>query len=269
LAAWSSIAGGNYHGGQFTLRKRFSNSMTLDFNYTISKSIDMGSGNESSGSFGGGFVTNSWAPGDQRAVSDYDTLHSINAYGAYAFPVGRGMRFGNNMSRALDYIIGGWQLSGIFRYSSAGLTNASTGSVWPTNWQLSNPAVPTGLAFPEFSINKNGMIGTTPNVTAWNTDAERQSSILAYRQSFPGEFGLRNNMRTWGSWNLDTVLAKTFKMPYKESHLLTVRWESYNLFNHPIMGNPGFSMTSTSTWDRITSQRNSPRQMQFGLRYDF
>jgi hypothetical protein len=269
LAAWSSIAGGNYHAAQFTLRKRFSSSMSLDFNYTLSKSIDMGSGNESSGSFGGGFITNSWAPGDQRAVSDYDTLHSINAYGAYALPVGRGMRFLNKMNPIVDTIIGGWQVSGIYTMSSAGLTTVSTGSVWPTNWQLSNPAVPTGLPFPEWSVNKNGMIGTTPTVTAWATDADRQASMLAYRQSFPGEFGLRNNNRTWGRWNLDSVVAKSFKMPYKEGHTVTFRWESYNLFNHPIMGGPGFSMTSTSTWGRISSQRNSPRQMQFGLRYDF
>jgi hypothetical protein len=269
LAAWSSIAGGNYHAAQFTLRKRFSNSMTLDFNYTLSKSIDLGSGNESSGSFSGGFITNSWAPGDQRAVSDYDTLHSINAYGAYALPVGRGMMFGNKMNKAFDAIIGGWQLSGIYRMSSAGLTSVNTGSVWPTNWQLSNPATPTGLVFPNFSLNKNGVIGTTAAVTAWATDADRLTSELAYRQSFPGEFGLRNNIRTWGTWNVDSVVSKSFKMPFNESHTFTFRWESYNLFNHPVMGSPGFSMTSTSTWGRISSQSNSPRQMQFGLRYDF
>jgi hypothetical protein len=269
LAAWSSIAGGNYHSAQFTLRKRFSNNMSFDFNYTLSKSIDLGSGNESSGSFGGGFITNSWAPGDQRAVSDYDTLHSINAYGAYALPVGRGMRFGSNLNSILDAIVGGWQVSGIYTMSSAALTTVSTGSVWPTNWQLSNPAVPTGLPFPEWSVNKNGMIGTTPTVTAWATEADRQASMLAYRQSFPGEFGLRNNIRNWGRWNLDSVVAKSFKMPWKEGHTVSFRWESYNLFNHPIMGGPGFSMTSTSTWGRINSQRNSPRQMQFGLRYDF
>jgi hypothetical protein len=279
LAGWSSIASGNYHGGEVILRKRFGENMQLDINYTLSKSIDLGSGNESSGSFGGGFVTNTWDPGQQRAISDYSTLHSINAYGTYALPVGRGMRFGNTMNGILDAILGGWQVSGIYRQSSAGNTSTSTGSVWPTNWQLSNPAVPTGQPWPEFSINK---LGTLPNaskpcsedwaqcnVSVFATQADGKASILAYRQSFPGEYGLRNNIPTWGSYNIDSVLAKKFKMPYKEGHTVTFRWESFNLLNNVVFSNPSFSMTSQNTWGRINGQRNSPRVMQFAIRYDF
>jgi hypothetical protein len=271
LAGWSSIGSGNYHAAELTLRKRFSNSMSVDVNYTLSKSIDLGSGNESSGSFSGGFITNTWAPGDQRAVSDYDTLHSINAYGVYALPVGRGTRYGNGMNKILDALLGGWQISGIYRQTSAGTTTTSTGSVWPTNWQLSNPAVPTGLPFPAFSVNKNGILasGATGNVSAFATKEDGLASELAYRQSFPGEYGLRNNIRTWGGYNIDATLAKSFKMPYKEGHSVTFRAEAFNLLNNVVMGNPGFSMTGFSTWGRINSQRNNPRQTQFGLRYDF
>jgi hypothetical protein len=270
LAGWSSIGSGNYHAAQLTLRKRFSNAMQVDLNYTLSKSIDMGSGNESSGSFGGGFITNSWDPGQQRAVSDYDYLHQINAYGTYALPFGRGMRFGSQMNKILDAIIGGWQMSGIYRYNSAGTTSFSTGSVWPTNWQLSNPATPVGLPFPEFSINTNGTLpGGSANVSAFATKEDGIAANDAYRQSFPGEYGLRNNIRTWGSWNIDSVLAKTFKMPYKEGHTIQIRWETFNMTNSVIFGNPSFSMTSVTTNGRINSQRNSPRVMQFGIRYDF
>ena len=270
LSGWSSIASGNYHALQLTLRKRFSNSMQVDFNYTLSKSIDLGSGNESSGSFGSGFITNTWDPGQQRAVSDYDYLHQINTYGTYSLPVGRGMRFGNTMNGILDAILGGWQMSGIFRYNSPGTTSPGTGSVWPTNWQLSNPAVPTGLTFPEFSINTNGTLpGGSKNVSAFATQADGNAAIAAYRQSFPGEYGLRNNIRTWGYWNIDSVLAKSFKMPYKEGHTVQVRWETFNMTNSVIFSGPSMSMTSTSTWGRISGQRNSPRVMQFGIRYDF
>jgi hypothetical protein len=270
LSGWSSLASGNYHAAELSIRKRFSNSMSVDINYTLSKSIDLASGNESSSAWGGGLITNSWQPGDQRAASDYDTLHSINAYGTYALPVGRGQRFGGSMNRILDAVIGGWNLSGIYRQTSAGLTNTSTGSVWPTNWQLSNPAVPNGLAFPAFSINTNGTLPTgTNNVSAFATQADGQAAFAAYRQSFPGEYGLRNNIRTWGRYNIDSVVSKSFKMPYKETHILTFRWESFNLLNNMVFSGPSLSKTSQSTWGRITGQANSPRQMQFGLRYDF
>jgi hypothetical protein len=269
LSARSSIGNGNYHAAQLTVRKRLAD-LQFDFNYTLSKSIDLASGNESSGSWGGGVITNSWNPGERRAVSDYDTLHAINAYGVYPLPFGRGMRFGSKWNGFLDAILGGWQISGTYRQSSSSPTSTSTGSVWPTNWQLSNPAVPTGLPFPTPVVNKNGTLSTgSSNVSAFATQADAQAAIAAYRQSLPGEGGLRNDIRTWGSWNIDSALAKSFKMPYKEGHTVQIRWETFNMTNTPIMGNPGMSMTSTSTWGRISSQRNDPRRMQLAIRYDF
>jgi len=269
LSARSSIGNGNYHAAQLTVRKRFAN-LQFDFNYTLSKSIDLASGNENSGSWGGGVITNSWNPGERRAVSDYDTLHAVNAYGVYALPFGKGMRFGSQWNGFLDAIFGGWQLSGTYRQSSATVTSTSTGSVWPTNWQLSNPAVPTGLPFPEMQINKNGTLSTgSKNVSAFATQQDAAAAIAAYRQSLPGEGGLRNNIRTWGNWNIDSALAKSFKMPYKEGHAIQIRWETFNMTNSPIMSSPGMSMTQTSTWGRISGQRNDPRRMQFALRYDF
>ncbi|MCC6391558.1 MAG: hypothetical protein IT167_13235 [Bryobacterales bacterium] len=63
LSAWSSIDGGNYHSMQWTLRKRFSNGLTLDFNYTYSKSQDLASETENSGVFAG-FLINAWNPSE-------------------------------------------------------------------------------------------------------------------------------------------------------------------------------------------------------------
>jgi hypothetical protein len=269
LSARSSIGSGNYHAAQLTVRKRFSN-LQFDFNYTLSKSIDLASGNENSGSWGGGVITNSWNPGERRAVSDYDTLHAFNAYGVYALPFGKGMKFGSQWNGFLDAIFGGWQISGTCRQSSATVTSTSTGSVWPTNWQLSNPAVPTGSPWPEISINKNGVLpGGSTNVSMFATQADGQAAIDAYRQSLPGEGGLRNNIRTWGNWNIDSALAKSFKMPYKEGHAIQIRWETFNMTNSPILGGYSMSMTQTSTWGRLSSQRNEPRRMQFAVRYDF
>ncbi len=107
------------------------------------------------------------------------------------------------------------------------------------------------------------------NVSGFATQADAIASIAAYRQSFPGEGGLRNDIRTWGNWNIDSALAKSFKMPYKEGHAIQIRWETFNMTNSVVLGNPSMSMTQTSTWGRISSQRNDPRRMQFAIRYDF
>ena len=47
LSAWSSLGSGAYHAMQWTVRKRFSDGLLFDFNYTFSKSIDIGSRAES------------------------------------------------------------------------------------------------------------------------------------------------------------------------------------------------------------------------------
>jgi len=270
LSGQSSLGMGNYHSAQLTVRKRFTESLLLDFNYTLSKSIDVTSGTEDAGSWGGGFITNSWDPYQRRAVSDYDALHQVNAHGVWKLPVGRGMKYGSGMSGILDAIIGGWQISGIYRQSSALPTNPSSGSVWATNWQLSDPAMPNGNPIPAVNVNKNG---TLPNGTAYPsmfaTKEDALQSMAAYRQTFPGQMGPRNSIRISGPFNIDTMLAKTFYMPYKEGHLVQIRWESFNVTNSAILSGPSLSKTATTTWGRLNSQRGDPRQMQFAIRYVF
>jgi hypothetical protein len=238
----------------------------------LSKSIDLSSSAESATSWGGGFIVNSWYPNQRKGVSDYDTLHAVNAYGVWRLPFGRGMRFGSQMNKVLDAIVGGWQISGTYRQSSGLPTGTSTGSVWPTNWQLSNPAMPNGSPEPAVNVSKNGATasGTVyPSLFA-NADAAK-ASLAAYRQTFPGEYGLKNNIRANGNFNIDTGLAKIFHMPYKESHLVQIRWETFNVTNSAILNGSAasMSMTQTSTWGRVNSTRGSPRQMQFAIRYVF
>ena len=124
LSAWSSIGLGDYHALQWTIRKRLSNGLQFDLNYTFSKSIDLGSSQENGGSFSG-FIQNTWNPSQMRAVSNYDTTQQINVSGVYELPFGRHRRFGTNMNRILDAVVGGWQLSGVYRQTS-GLPLLST-----------------------------------------------------------------------------------------------------------------------------------------------
>jgi hypothetical protein len=268
LAGWSSIGYGDYHAAQLSVRKRFTESLMFDFNYTWSKSIDLASVAENSATFSG-FIVNSWDPGQLRGVSNYDTTHSVNAYGVWQLPIGRGMRFANQMNRVLDAILGGWQISGTYRQTSGLPTSTSTGSVWPTNWQLSNPAISNGKVQPPVSVDKNGVLpnGTRSPVLF----ADPTASYTAYRQTFAGEYGVRNNIRGDGYFNIDSMVAKTFTMPYKESHKIQIRWESFNMTNSVRLdpSSASLSMTQTSTWGRLSSQLGTPRQMQFAVRYIF
>jgi hypothetical protein len=66
-------------------------------------------------------------------------------------------------------------------------------------------------------------------------------------------------------WNLTENLsvAKTISMSSKLRH--DVRVEAFNLFNRTIWGAPEQNFNNAD-FGRITSQANSPRQMQFGVK---
>ena len=148
LYAWRSIGNSAYHSLQLTLRHAMSAGLQFDFNYTFSKSIDIGSNAERINEFEGcGFasqVINSWSPGQLRAVSDFDMRHQINANWVYEFPLGRGRRFGSGMNKFLDAVFGGWGFSGIFHWTSGLPFTMGSGAGWSTNWQLRAAAVKTG-----------------------------------------------------------------------------------------------------------------------------
>jgi hypothetical protein len=271
LAGWSSVGAGNYHAAQITVRKRFSQSLQFDFNYTWSKSLDMASVAENAATYSG-FIVNSWYPGQLWSVSDYDATHQVNAYGIWRLPFGQGQRWGSQMNRVLDAIVGGWQFSAIYRQSSGLPLSTSTGSVWPTNWQLSNPAISNGNPQPATSTSHNGQLANgTYGPSLFSSQAAAAASLAGYRQTFAGEYGVRNNIRGDGYFNIDTLVAKEFKMPYKEEHRLQIRWECFNMTNSVRLDprSASMSMTQTSTWGRLSTQLGQARQMQFAFRYTF
>src|SRR6476619_2373044 len=58
LSSFSSIANSNYHAGTISVRERLGTALTMDFNYTLSHSLDDASGLATSGAFGGAFIVN-------------------------------------------------------------------------------------------------------------------------------------------------------------------------------------------------------------------
>ena len=265
LSAWSSIAGGNYHSMQWTLRKRFSQGLTLDFNYTLSKSTDLASGEENGGSFSG-FMVNSWNPSQRRGVSDFDQRHIYNLAGIYELPFGKGKPILNGSSRPLDAIVGGWQLSGIWTQSTELPFSVGNGRNWPTNWNITGYGTPVG-AITRTTITRNApAVSGRGGPNMWSNPT---ATLAEWDFTLPGQSGSRNTVRGPGRSNFDVALAKRFTMPFSESHSLQFRWEVFNAFNQVRFGAPDLGRVGSATWGKFTDQANSARQMQFALRYEF
>jgi len=262
LSGWSSIAQGNYHAMQGTLRKRFNSDLVADFNWTWSKSIDMASRAENQGSFSG-FLQNPFKGSQRRAVSDYDQRHIYNAFVVYNLPFGRGKKFGGSVNRALDTLIGGWTASPTFQMSTELPTNVFATGVWPTNWNITSSAVPK-VGGPAPVPDKTANTSLPPNMFA-NPDA----AWNYFDYSLPGESGPRNILRQDGLFNINMALAKRISMPWSEKHSIQLRFEAYNLTNSIRFIDPAINITTRNTFGRYQTQGNTPRQMQFAFRYDF
>jgi len=275
LAAWSSIGKGSYHALQWSLRRQVGD-LTLDFNYTFSKSVDLGSARENDAGTGAAnfagdadFVQNAWNPSQMRGVSAFDSTHQVNGWLVYQLPFGRGKRFGAAMSKLLDAFIGGWQISGVYRFTSGFPTSVINGQRWPTNWEDDALGTPNGQPRPPVTNNKNapgpqpGLVGG-PNL--WSDPA---AAFNSFGETMAGETGSRNTIRGSGIFNIDTGLGKTFAMPWSERQHLQFRWESFNVTNSVRFdpNSASISLTSPGTFGVLTGQYGSARQMQFALRF--
>jgi hypothetical protein len=276
LMAMRSIGKASYHAMQWTVRKRFSGGVQFDANYSWSKSIDWGSVVENQLALPGtggwtttGLIVNAWMPRQNIAVSDWDIRHQFNMNGIFEIPVGRGKRFGTSMGKALDAVVGGWQLAGVWRWTSGLPTYVYNGRAWPTEWNLAGYGTPTGPLQTKMGAFKNapGIDGNGgPNIFR-----DPQKALDSFAFTLPGETGARNSIRGDGLFSLDGSLNKRFIMPYSEKHSLQFRWEVFNVTNS-VSFDPDSAtnfLTIGGSFGKYTGEIVEPRVMQFGLRYEF
>jgi hypothetical protein len=280
LSSFSSIAKSNYNAGTLTIRERLGTKLTMDFNYTLSHSLDDASGLATSGAFGGAFILNPILQKNSYANSDFDIRHIINVNAVWQLPIGRGQAFFGNANKWVNGILGGWQLSGIYRWNSGlpvgfyGDSGVFDDARWATNWNVQSNVV---RVQPIDTCPTRGDATTAPKLFGCNTLAAYQS----FRNAKPGETGDRNVFRVPGYVDLDMGLGKSFSMPWSEKQKLQIRVEAFNVTNTQRLGQydtsrAGFGVTvnpQTATpptqWSNFTAIQGAPRVFQFGFRYEF
>jgi hypothetical protein len=268
ITTWRSIAGGNYHAMQWTIRQRLTSGVEFGFNYTWSRSIDLSSRAESDGTgptFG--FITNPWMPWLNKAVSDYDMTHQWNAHFVAELPFGRGKRL-LNRGKVLDALFGGWQLSGIYRQTTGMPISVSNGRYWPTNYQWQGFATTLG-PIPGMETTRNAPSVSGPGGP--NIFSNPAAALAQFGFTMPGGIGSRNVVRGDGYFTIDSGVSKNFTMPYNEKHKLQIRWETFNLTNSVRfdISSLSLSLGSQGTFGKYSDVLTQPRVMQFGARYEF
>jgi hypothetical protein len=174
-----------------------------------------------------------------------DTIpgHRVVAVGAWGIPIGRNQAFGSGMPRALDYVVGGWQISGIYRYRSGDLLNF-------------------GAMIAPDSVN---VLGNTGAGAKW-FDATGFSQLPAFtRRANPMYY---SNLRGPTFHNLDAVISKTFAI--HERVRPEFRLEAYNALNQMVWASPNMTVTSSAFGEtNAHATGNAGRVLRYALRLEF
>jgi hypothetical protein len=277
LEAYVNAGKSSYHAMTIVMRRAVSHGWGYDFNYTLSHSIDNGSGSESciqSGTGSGcqnlanGWLQDAFNANAFRGPSDFDMRHLITADAVVELPFGKGKTFFTSAPRWLDTVIGGWQVTTLMSIRTGTPLNVLDSGVYNVNYETSSYSIlAPGAQMPvnHFAFDNNG----NPSIFT-NTNA-----VNAFVGSYPGAVGTRGIVRGPGFFNTDLAIGKFFRLP-KEGHRVQVRAEAFNAFNHVNFANPassgttpGVNLANPTTFGEITSTANNARVMQFALRYEF
>ncbi len=240
IPLYSSGASSNYHALQVSFSKRLSRGILINGNYTWAKNIEEGLTHQDSYNIRG-----------DRGLSTIDIAHRFVISYLYELPFGKGRKFGANAPGLLDAIIGGWQFNGITTFQSGTPLTITANST-------------AGLFNPLTRPNTNGKDPRLGGKVDERLNKYFDTSVYSQPAAFTfGNVGPTVNIRNDGVKNFDLSLFKQFAP--LEKMRVQFRVEALNAFNTPRFGSPTTSVTS-NTFGQITSQANSPRQLQFGLK---
>jgi hypothetical protein len=248
---WGSGAYSWYHAGTLRVEKRFSGGLAALLSYTFSKATDNAPGDFAIGNLG-----ISVAPIDSYDLSReygpavFDTRHRLAVSNVWELPFGKGRRF-NTQSRALDFIAGGWQISGI--------------GTWQTGLPIDVKTQTTRV----FSFNNQNRPDRIRdgNLPSDQRTVERWFDTGAFvdpRDNVLGNAG-RNVVTAPGVFNIDAGIGKTF--PIGEHRFVQFRSEFFNLTNEVNLSAPTYFVGNPNI-GRILGSRDA-RQIQFALRLHF
>ena len=249
-----------YNALQVVLDKRFSSGLTFNANYTFQHADYYDAG------VGYPYQLLKYGPN-----SNYRDSVLIFTE-VYQLPFGRGKKWGAGMSRAADFVVGGWSVNSA--------TNISSGLPYTIGVSSCGPSSDTGPCFPNISGNVGAgtRSGSPLNVGYWFPAQPHNSVSCAGCTSGPfsqpslDTFGNEqfNQFRGPGLWNTDLSMFKDFSLT--ERFKAQFQAQAYNIFNHAILGTNNLSTcVDCGTGGQITDIQfgTQMRAWVFALKFIF
>jgi hypothetical protein len=255
VSATGSDGNQSYNALQVTLQRRLANGLQGQIAYTWSKCMT-----DSTGFYGETAQSASASPYAQNLYNRsaewgpcyYDATHYVTAYVTYDLPFGRGRALGKDWNRAVDAVLGGWQVNGILTFHGGFPLTISGPDNSGTNSQGSRAnCLAPGQVFGQQNSPSGGFQWFDPS---------------AYGPANAGTFGSCGvgTVRGPGLATADVSFLKSFTI--RERQKLEVRSEFINLTNTPILQAPTTSLGSTLG---LIQSSQGARNIQFALKYSF
>jgi Carboxypeptidase regulatory-like domain len=262
-------ASSGYNGLQFKVIRRFSNSLTLNADYTFSKTVDLED-----------------VDGDQNTIPDYNQLPKFYAPAGYDRRNVFNVQYVYNTPRLTQFnklvqeTAGGWEISGTTQFWSGSpcLSGAS-----PTNDGCDLNS--TG------SLGNGGFGHIRPDYVGGSWKESHSHSVPGGQSPMwfnPAVFAVPAN-GTFGNFHRNTIygpginnwnLSLDKNIIINENTRFQLRFEGFNIFNHtqwaninnglsaPDIAGTTFSGSNAGSSGQITSVHD-PREFQFGGKFYF
>jgi hypothetical protein len=252
----------DYNSFQVSLEKRLSRGLTGLLSYTLGEALTDAPDHISTSGGGAGIDTgtfrepqDSYNLGADRGPAEFDIRHRFVASYVWELPFGQGRRFGSQWNGATDFLLGGWQLTGIHVLQSGLALTATLGGASVLNIGGERRARPNLVGDPELPSSQR-------TIDRWfNTDAF--AAFTPVPQAF-GSAGV-GIMRGPGYANFDFTLAKDFRLDAQRR--VQFRTEIFNAFNRANFGPPNIARDSSGFGQILTA--GNARIVQFGLKFYF
>lgn len=256
ISFFANDAPSYYDAFQAKLDKRFTNGLQFVAHYTWSKNLTHDGG---------------YANIDNQVnygPDDFNRKHVFSISTVYELPFGKGKRFMGNASRAVDLLIGGFQLNTT--------TNWSSGLPWSASYNECNSDQDVGICRPiligslHTSVGHfDPVAGSVPFFTPVAPMPLNGDTSGPFQRPGIGQFGSGRNAFTGPSFfNSDFSLFKNFAIT--ERFGAQFRFEAFNVFNHVNLNNPNNCIDCSGSGLITSLAPNAQmRQLNFGMKVTF
>jgi hypothetical protein len=219
----------------------------------------------------------------EHKLGGEDRPFNLSITGILNLPFGHGRKWANSLPKALDAVVGGWEITGTYQAISGVPIVFSTDSFFSgQDFSLPNDKrtldrwfnTSAFLPFPSKNTNISNYPAWTgiQNLPGYNYQPNAGDTIkngvyqdfANYVRSYPTRW---SDVRAPGINSADIGIYKNFSLP--ERMRLQIRFTAFNAFNHPRFGAPDTN-PGDSTFGLITaSQVNQARTIEMSGKFYF